>query len=288
MTESFLVLMQVLVLAEIPLAVAALAFSLRLRRREGTRFLRRYLAARVVSATANGIVMWIPWYAGLGGMHRMDLYFYVWFAGSFAMTWYLYRTSHESLAQLLGPFSGLRRLGTGLYAWLAFPAALLVLPAAVRIVLVLCGRISATVSLDRFMTVYSFAQLLPVVVTLAVGLRLGLRAHHRLFGILLGLALEPAFDLVISLVGVRQVWGWQNFARQIVTDATLVLWMLYLSRRSSAAAPNAESSPTLQRWDVVARQIAGEKEEVLDAVSQQEGSRGPAALVSCGEQEIRS
>ena len=180
-------------------------------------------------------------------------YFYAYWLGAFLLTILVIRVAMASLGRLLWSFPGLlalRRIG---YRWFMGVGFLLI---TVVLYSLLSGLRSAQWS--HLGGAFGLVELLAVASVLMVGIRAGLSPRSRMFGILAGLGMEPAAEVLIASFARHHMWTWSSLILQIVTDSTLILWIVYLLLPDHGGPLN-EPSEAVLRWDQVARWATRER-----------------------------
>lgn len=107
------------------------------------------------------------------------------------------------------------------------------------------SRLGSTIGLVEFLAAIS---------VLILALKSGLSPRCRLFGILAGLSMEPAAELLFNWLQRLPLWTWSNLAYQIVTDSTLILWIVYLVL-PDRQGPMKEPSERVLRWNQTAQWV---------------------------------
>ena len=271
MPPRALLILHILADAEPLLTVAALWSFLRVRQEVDLPAMRDYLLLRATWALLlTGLLVNFP--------SRMlgEIYFYAYWAGAFLLAMLLLRVAIASLDRFLWSFPGLlalRRIG---YRWFLIAGSLLTVPVLYALIYAIAlhadreagwwsMRLGGAVGLVEFLAVAS---------VLTVGLRAGLSPRSRIFGILLGLAMEPAANVILTWFARYGLWTWNNLILQIVTDSTLILWIIYLLL-PDRGGPLNEPSEAVLRWDQVARWAtrhrAVSKEETSSKAHQRHG-----------------
>ena len=250
MSPRALLILRYLADAEPVLTVLALGAFLRVRQQVDLPAMRDYLVVRTLWA--------LPAYAILTFPRHVPQAAYFWMAwgGFLILLILLLRVAVASLDRFFWAFRGLRALRSVGLRWFVVVAMLLTIP----IVLPLTGailhrqgivagrwslRLGGAVGLVEFLAVTS---------VLVAGLRAGLSPRSRMFGILAGLAMEPAADVILTWFSGPGIWTWNNLIRQIVTDLALTLWIIYFLL-PDRQGPMKEPSERLLRWDQVARWV---------------------------------
>ena len=250
MSPRALLILRYLADAEPVLTVLALGAFLRVRQQVDLPAMRDYLVVRTLWA--------LPAYAILTFPRHVPQAAYFWMAwgGFLILLILLLRVAVASLDRFFWAFRGLRALRSVGLRWFVVVAMLLTIP----IVLPLTGailhrqgivagrwslRLGGAVGLVEFLAVTS---------VLVVGLRAGLSPRSRMFGILAGLAMEPAADVILTWFSGPGIWTWNNLIRQIVTDLALTLWIIYFLL-PDRQGPMKEPSESVLRWDQVAQWI---------------------------------
>jgi hypothetical protein len=270
MPHQALLLFRVLASAEPFLTVAALGAFLRVRREVDMPAMRDYLLVRTVCVLLLDVILL------KFSTHNIELYFFSFWAGWFLLAMLLMRVAMASLDRFLWSFRGLGALRAIGYRWFLIAALILTVPILITLASAIVHRTEHAAgwwSL-RLGGAVGLVEVLAVTSVLIVGLRAGLSPRSRVFGILVGLAMEPAADVVLPFFASYGLWTWNNLIRQIVTDSALTLWIVYLllpDRRG----PMNEPSERVLRWDQVARwvmrdQLPPEPEEPLAEVRQHE------------------
>jgi hypothetical protein len=223
MPFAALLTLRVLILAEPAITVAALAAYIRPGRGLHLPAMRDYLIARLVLCVFD--------LGTLAGPHSVfpavtswtAEYFFAWWCGSLVLAFLLFRVAGEALQITLRPLPGLRALNTIAWRWLLIASVLLLVPAAISsgMSILHTGRSVGPLSLSAAL---SLAELLPLAFALLMGFRLGLSLRSRLFGVLAGLAIEPAASFLTVWFYNHGIWAWGNLVRQSATTATLLIW----------------------------------------------------------------
>ena len=249
MPHPALLLFRVLTYAEPLLTVLALGAFLRVRREVDMPSMRDYLVVRTIWALLmTSLLLTFP--SRLMGV----IYFYLFWAGTLLLGALLLRIGLAALDRFLWSFPGLLALRKIGYRWFLIVASLLTVPVLYALTYaIICqaqnragwwsGRLNSTVCLVEFLAI--------AIVTI-IGIRAGLSLRSRMFGILAGLGVEPAAKVLLTWFSSGGIWTWSNLAGQIVTDSTLILWIVYLLLPDHGGPLN-EPSEAVLRWDQVAR-----------------------------------
>jgi hypothetical protein len=219
-------MLRILILAEPAFAVAALAAYVRPGRGSSLPAMRDYLIARLVICTIDLGTVAGPRSIFPAPAAWTPQYFAAWWCSSLVLAFLLFRVAGQVLQVMLRPLAGLRALSTVVWRWLLVASLLLLVPAA----------ISATVARLRhghpfnvlgLAAALAFAQLLPLALVFVVGFRLRMSVQSRMFGILAGLAVEPAANFLSVWFYSHSLWPWGNLLRQAAATATLVIWTVW-------------------------------------------------------------
>ena len=249
MSSRELLILRYLEDVEPVLTVLALAAFLRVRRQVDLPAMRDYLLVRALWAVPTWVVLSSAKLTG-------EIYFWIAWAGILALLILLLRVTVASLDRFLWAFDGLRALRNIGSRWFIVAALLLTVPivyslaeASFRGHVVVAGHWSLTLA-----GAVGLVELLAVASVLVVGLWAGLSLRSRMFGILAGLAMEPAADFVLTWFSSYGIWTWNNLIRQIVTDLALTLWIVYFLL-PDRQGPMREPSESVLKWDQVARWV---------------------------------
>jgi hypothetical protein len=251
MPEFAVILLKLLVICEPPLTAAVLIAFLRGRPPRMLNPMRSYLVGRLVLASLQVALICAELYLAPGPQFWKAVYFYVWLAGILIILFLLYRAAAAVLSVLLQDVPGLRAMARLLYRWLVVVAVLMVVPAAATLSRALIRHRPVMALMLQLVRAYALAELLPLLFTIMVAAKRRLSLRTRIFGILLGCCLEPACYLARSWFTDGHFWGWGNFWTQLVTDCTLLLWLLYFSRPEGPVLL-APASPNMLHWDRIA------------------------------------
>jgi len=251
MSPRALLILRYLADAEPVLTVLALGAFLRVRRQVDLPAVRDYFVARTVWAMVmiSALLAWPRYPAG-------DIYTFAYWSGSLLLAILLIRVAMAIRDRFLSEFPGLRMLCEIGFRWLLIAAVLLTAPMVVALVnahlyphgdsaAYWAASVAGAVGLSEFLVIGS---------VLFVTLRAGLSLRSRTFGILLGLIMEPCAALILTWASGLGLWTRNNLVYQVVTDSTLILWILYLLLPDQQG-PMKEPSESVLRWDQVARWI---------------------------------
>ena len=249
MSPRALLILRYLADAEPVLTVLALVAFLRVRRQVDLPAMRDYLLVRGLWAVPTWVVLSSARLTG-------EIYFWVAWAGILALLILLLRVTVASLDRFLWAFDGLRALRRIGSRWFIAAALLLTVPivyslaaASFRGQVIVAGHWSLTLA-----GAVGLVEFLAVASVLVLGLWAGLSLRSRMFGILAGLAMEPAADFVLTWFSSYGIWTWNNLIRQIVTDLALTLWSVYFLL-PDRQGPMKEPSESVLKWDQVARWV---------------------------------
>ena len=252
MPGTWLLLMKYLVVAEPLLTAGALVVYCRTRPEKRIAAVRQYLIARLVCVLINAVVLACSLSFPESRIFWRWTYFLAWYGSSFVLTWFLYRAAGSLFQLFLRPFRGLQALAAILYRWLIIVVLLVLLPSSIALVQSLSAANPSDQAMPRFIEAYGIAQFVPVAFALFAAVRLGLRASDLRFGILAGLCLEPLYDIIAIWFLQKGIWGWYNLFRQVVTDATLLLWISYFLR-AHVRELILPAGANLEEWDLLVR-----------------------------------
>jgi hypothetical protein len=257
MPPKALLLLKVLADAEPVLTIAALAAFLRVRRQVDLPAMRDYLIVR----TPWAVIMVLLLAMRLSSVSNTELdalyacYFYGYWAGQFLLAILLIRVILAALDRILWSFPGLlalRRIG---YRWFLVAASLVTMPVLYTLIIAFMNPADrAALNWSRLGSAIGLVELLAAISVLTLGLKSGLSPRCRLFGILAGLSMEPAAELLFNWLQRLSLWTWSNLSYQIATDSTLILWIVYFLL-PDRQGPMKEPSERMLRWDQAAQWI---------------------------------
>lgn len=226
MPLAALLTLRVLILAEPAITVAALAAYVRPGRGLNLPAMRDYLVARLVLCLFEVGTLAGPRAVFPDPTTWTPRYFFLWWCGSLILAFLLFRVAGEALQVTLRPLAGLRALSAIAWRWLLVASVLLLVPAAVtsgRSIL----RTGHSTSMLSLTGALALAEMLPLAFALLTGFRLGLSVRSRMFGVLAGLAIEPATSFLTVWFYNHRIWAWGNLLRQSATTATLLFWTVW-------------------------------------------------------------
>ncbi|HTV13940.1 MAG TPA: hypothetical protein VME68_04440 [Acidobacteriaceae bacterium] len=256
MQPSFLIALNVLVLAETVLTVSALAACLRAGTKNPVREMRDYLIVRAANAIATAIVLFWPGQALLRSVQTTlsTLIYYFWFWSAALILLFLeMRVAVGATAEFFRGLPGVQGLARIATRWVAIAGMIVMIPLLLEITVNFNNR--AYLRLIRsWWCVFSVLQLAPVVLALLVGAIRKVRWNSRPFAILIGFAFEP----FVQLAGP---WSWtsktsmlqmENIAHELACCAAVALWTISYALPENPTAL-ARSTAAMLRLDELAR-----------------------------------
>lgn len=249
--SSTVFVLRALVAAEPLLTLTVLLICLAQRLRLPVRAIRDYLIARLAVISIQLAVLCLPWFIPSRRALAHALYFYIYWVSSFILAGFLCHVAGSTLRHFLRMVTGLPALSEVAYRWLLIAGLFLLLPVMLPVAEAIAGK-EPSIAMQRFMSTFSLAQLLPLTFVLGTAIRLRVSPKDRVVGFLLGLSLEPAVNMILAWFYDCRIWGLSNLMHQIVTEVALILWVVYFllpERRTSQPLPGA----ALLRWDEIAR-----------------------------------
>lgn len=231
-----------------------------------------YLIFRLVWIFLLDAVYFGPSSLPLSRSTRYAIYFYLWWIGEIALFGLLLRAGGECLRETLKGLSGILRFVQVSYRWLILAMLLMILPLAVTI----DPFGPEGTKLFRLVSAISLAELLVLVFVAAVCLKIGGSARSRVFGILLGLSLEPLVDVINSWFYAlgHSLLNWNNLIHQIASDSALIVWIVCFLAPVPELAVRAPSAQLLH-WDQIARKALKHRLPPEEQVEDAAGSAEP-------------
>ena len=226
MSPVALLTLRFLILAEPALAVGALAAYLRPGRGMNLPSMRDYLVARLILCLFDWGTLAGPRSVFPDATAWTPAYFCAWWCGSLVLAFLLFRVAGEALQVTLRPLAGLRTLSAIVWRWLLIVSLLLLVPAALSSGAEIL-RHDRTIHVLALAGALALVELLPLAFVLIIGFRLRMSVQSRMFGVLAGLAIEPATTFLSVWFYSHRLWAWGNLLRQSATTATLVIWIVW-------------------------------------------------------------
>ena len=253
MPPAALLTLRLLILAEPAVTAIAALLWFRPAARRRLPPMRGYLLARLPVTSVSIALLYSRRFVALSTTTWIWIYLCAYWASFFLILLFLLRVAASAVQRILDDLPGLQALGQLFFRWLIFTTAFLVLPTAVALIRVFHTREVVSPALFRFITAVSLAQLLPLVLAFAVGIRVRTRPTGWILAILAGLGLEPGFDLATSWHRAAGVMIWSNLLHEQATYAALALWIAcaFLPDFGRTRPP----SMTVLYWDRIARRV---------------------------------
>lgn len=221
-----LLILHALIVAEPAITVAALVAYIRPGRGAHLPAMRDYLIARLVLCLIDLGTLAGPRSVFPAATAWTPRYFAVWWCGALVLAFFLFRVAGEALQLALRPLPGLRGLSKIAWRWLLVVSVLLLAAAATTSGLAVAHNHSG-IGVFSLTSALALAELLPIGFALLLGFRLGMSVRSRLFGVLIGLAIEPAANILTVWFYNHSIWPWGNLLRQIAATLTLAIWTIW-------------------------------------------------------------